>query len=250
MIQKERAIEILKILNNRKVVSIKELCQELFASKSTIRRDLMELEKEKLVRRTRGGVTLIKKENTEFTEDIRETINIFEKNYISILAKSYIKDDITIFLDSSSTVRTLTKHLYGYNNIRIITNGISIAKNLAKFNNITTYVCPGKLKGLTSSLIGDETCRFINQFNADISFISCKYIDENYIYESDPEQARPKRYMIENSKQVIVLADHTKFNRKSLFKTASIKNIDVIITDKKPSNEFISSVENTSIIFQ
>lgn len=79
MIQKERTEKILKILRSKDVVSIKFLCDTLFCSKSTIRRDLIELEDENLVRRSRGGVVLIKQQTTEFSDNFRSNTNKLEK---------------------------------------------------------------------------------------------------------------------------------------------------------------------------
>lgn len=250
MIQKERNLQILKILKERGVISIKTLCNELFTSKSTIRRDLIDLEKQNLVVRTRGGVCLIKKEITEFSGNIRANINKIEKNNIADIAKNFIKDDMTLFLDSSSTVNALTKHLMPFRNLRIITNGLNTALSLVELKNVTTYVCAGKLKGMSYSIINDATNNYIDHFNADIAFLSCKYLDENFIYEADPEQATPKQYMIKNAKKTIILADHTKLNRKSFYKISDISNINTVITDEKANKDFLNLLRcNTNVIY-
>lgn len=139
---------------------------------------------------------------------------------------------MSLFLNSSSTVNALTPYLSNFSNLKIITNGIKTAINLITMKNIDTYVSCGKLKGMSSSLIGDECCEYISRFNTDITFISCRYLDENFIYEANPAQAIPKKYMMQNSKKTILLADHTKFNQTSLFKIAPLEAIDLIITDK------------------
>lgn len=245
MIQKERTKEILNLLVKHEIVSIKTLCKELYCSKSTIRRDLLELENENIVRRTRGGVTLIKKVTNEFSDNIRINTNKYEKSIIANLAKEYLHDDMIIFLDSSSTVLAITPYLKDLRNITVITNGIRTAMNLSTMKNIKTYVTGGILKGMSSSLLGNECVQFISQFNADITFISCRYIDKDHIYESDPSQAIPKRYMMDYSNITILLADHTKFNKKAMFKIVPLKKLDIVITDRAPDITTLSEMQKS-----
>lgn len=65
---------------------------------------------------------------------------------------------------------------------------------------------------------------YISRFNTDITFISCRYLDENFIYEANPAQAIPKKYMMQNSKKTILLADHTKFNQTFFIQNCPIRS--------------------------
>ncbi|WP_313562624.1 DeoR family transcriptional regulator, partial [Ruminiclostridium cellobioparum] len=102
MYSKERLDKIIEILKAKKHVSAAYLCQQLYASTSTIRRDILELEKSGIAKRSHGGVTFIQGTNIEYSSIFREMENKKEKSYICNLALDFISDGYAIFLDSSS----------------------------------------------------------------------------------------------------------------------------------------------------
>lgn len=154
MIPSERIEQIKELLYQQKSVSIQELCDKLFCSPSTIRRDLIDLEDAGILRRTHGGAVLVSKNTTEFSSYIRSLENTKEKHYISKIATNYIKDDMSIFMDSSSTVHALCNHLYKFKNLIIITNSILIPYTLINHDDLTVFCTGGVQKRHSYSLIG------------------------------------------------------------------------------------------------
>ncbi|HEY5584664.1 MAG TPA: DeoR/GlpR family DNA-binding transcription regulator [Ruminiclostridium sp.] len=242
MYSKERLDNIIDILRSKKHVSAAYLCEKLYASPSTIRRDILELEKSSIVIRTHGGVTLIPSSNIEYSYIFREMENKEEKNYICNLALDFISNGYAVFLDSSSTVSNICPILQKYTNLTIVTNGVKTALELAQIDSITTYIAGGQLKLGSTSVIGELTGNFIDNFHADLSIISCRGINEDGAYEANQMQALVKQHMINNSTATILLCDSSKFNQSHFYKLSSFKNIEAVITDKQPSSKILNSI--------
>ena len=242
MFSSERSEEILRILRTKKKVSTKYLCEELYCSTSTLRRNLIELEKAALVKRLHGGVALIPDYNIEYPHIFREMENQKEKSYICSLALDFISSGYAIFLDSSSTVNNICPMLHKYDNLTVVTNGLKTALDLAQLDSVNTFIAGGQLKSGSTSIIGELTGGFIDNFKADLAIISCRGIDEDGAYEANQMQALVKQHMIKNSKNTILLCDSSKFNNSHFYKLDSFANIGAVITDKAPSSKLLNSI--------
>lgn len=242
MYSRERLDKIIEILRSKKNASTSYLCEQLFASTSTIRRDILELEKAGIVKRNHGGVAYIPSSNIEYSHMFREMENKKEKNYICNLALDFITDGYAIFLDSSSTVSNICPLLQKYTNLTIVTNGVKTALELAQIDSIATFIAGGQLKSGSASIVGELSGNFIDNFHADLSIISCRGINDEGIYEASQMQALVKQHMIKNSSSTIVLCDSSKFNQSHFYKLSSFSNINAVITDKQPSSKILNSI--------
>lgn len=244
MIPAERMEEITELLYRKKSVSIKDIAEKIFASPSTIRRDLIDLEKAGVLRRTHGGATLVSTNTSEFSSFVRSQENREKKQITAKLASRFLDNDLSIFMDSSSTVHFLCDHMSDFKNIVIITNSIFIPNTLLNHDEVHVFCSGGVLKPHSHSLIGDMSHSFLMNYSPEIAFLSCKAIDSNGIYEADYQQIKTKEIMIKNAKKKILLVDSTKFNKKAFINVSSLDSIDYIITDKMPSNLNNYSEEN------
>jgi len=241
----ERMDSILEILEKKKHVPTSYLCQELYCSPATIRRDLIEMEKQGMIERRHGEVSLMPKSKVEFPYLYRETKNLNEKKYISKLSNDFISNGQTIFLDSSSTVHNLCSLLGDYKNLTVLTNGIKTSLELSLLTNIDAFLTGGEIQQGSSAIVGEFSNDFLNNFKADICFMSCRSLNKNGIFELNHHQPLVKRHMMKNSDMTVLLCDSSKFNQDGFFKLADFTQIHTIITDKKPSEEIIQIVNST-----
>lgn len=244
MYSKERLDKIISILKVKKHVSSAYLCEQLYASSSTIRRDILELEKSGLVKRSHGGITYVPSANIEYSYIFRETENTREKKYICNLALDFLSNGNAVFLDSSSTVSHICPLLKKLSNLTVVTNGVKAALELSQMDSINTFIAGGQLKLGSTSVIGELTGSFIDNFHADVAIISCRGMNEEGIYEANQMQALVKQHMIRNSKTTLLLCDSSKFNQSHFYKLSSYKEITALITDKKPSSRMLNSILN------
>ena len=234
----ERKEQILDILKMKKAVSVEELCQTLYTSGATIRRDLQMLEKDGMIKRTHGGAVLLEGNSTETPLVLRESENSQKKQAISELAVTHIADGMTLFLDSSSTASYIIRQLPPFKGLKVITNGIKTASLLSEYKNIKTYCTGGIIRDNSRSLVGHAAENFISQFNADIAFMSCRgmSVDKGATDPSD-EEAYIKKEYIKNSDKRILLCDTTKIGVNYFCKVAPLNEFDFIITNSPEVTE-------------
>ena len=189
-----RQKEILAILGKKSDVSVTELCERLFVSPPTIRRDLQFLEKEGLIRRTHGGAALLRGAASESPFAIRSGENRGAKEQLAEQALGFISDGMTLFLDSSSTVLRLARRLGEFRELTVITNGIRTAEVLSDFPQLTVYTTGGRVRPHSKSFIGTAACDFIRSHCADYAFFSSQGVsEENGATEANEEEALIKR---------------------------------------------------------
>lgn len=244
----ERQNEIYEILKQKKSISVDKLTKLLYVSQSTIRRDLTEMEKRGLVKRTYGGVVLQESPNEETSLLLRENSNVREKKKIAELASSLLKDNLSIFIDSSSTCTYLVPYLKNYKNLNIVTNGLRIGLLLSEQTSCQIFLASGYIHSRSNSILGNLTVKTLERIHCDYSIISCSGLDVNFgLSETTIDQSEVKIAMAENSSKIILLADHSKFDVIKLFKSIPLSKIDYVITDKKPKEEYISFFEQNGI---
>lgn len=236
---KSRQEAIIRILNQKKYVSVAGLVAQLHYSESTIRRDLTALEKLKLVKRTAGGAVLIKDNLIENPHLIKYKTNTEEKSLIAELAIDFIEDYSTVFLDASSTSRFLAEKI-GKNreNVKVITPNLMTALEIDNQPKNDVYcigglVIDGKVGGSLSETL-------LRELQVDIAFVSCRGYD-NLFGASDilESEAGIKKIVIDNSQKVALLLDYSKFDKHYTFQSVPAQKIDYMITDRKPAAKFM-----------
>lgn len=245
-----RKMQIIEILNSYGgVCTIDTLCKKVYSSRSTIRRDLITLEEEGIINRYHGGISLIKSSASEYSASMRRMRNPEKKSMIAKLAKRYIQDNSVLFLDSSSTVSYIIPAIKQCKNITVITNGINIASQLNNVLDIKCYLCPGLLKHKSLSIVGEYSSDFLNNFYAQVAFLSCKAININGIFEGDDSQALIKKSMMKNANKKILLCDNTKEFSTGYFKLAFFDEIDIIISNSTFSDDLSSIINKNKCEF-
>jgi DeoR/GlpR family transcriptional regulator of sugar metabolism len=235
-----RLDDIMTIMNTKKKVSNTELCDTLHCSLSTLRRDLIQLEKLELIKRIHGGVILNVTTNTEFPNLYREESNLAEKKMVAEIAQDFIGRNMCIFLDSSSTVQQLCPFIKHTSNLVVITNGLKTALELSEGENnfINVFIIGGEIKPNSSSVINDTYETMLNLFKFDLAIFSCRGIDRTGVYEASYSQAKVKKEMMERAKKSILLVDDSKFDSTHFFQIGSFKDYDAIITSKEPDDSY------------
>lgn len=242
----ERQNEIMSVMRERKRMSVKDLSNMFFASETSIRRDLTNLEQQGLLRRTYGGAVLIEGNNFEIPLNVRETSNKEAKLAIGKIAATLVEHQDTIFLDSSSTTKHICSFLREKNDLTIITNGIHLITELVAMDNITIYGIGGRMRRHSLSLVGGQAERFVENFWASKYFFSCTALSlcMGVMDYSDTEAELRKKTMA-CCREKILLADHTKFSTDSFYKVCSMNVIDTLITDLRPSEEWLTQLQNS-----
>lgn len=248
MIPATRHSMILDIIKKEKTVSVTELSKRLYINEATIRRDLNKLEKSGLVSRTYGGAVLAEGLDSEIPLKIREGVNAEQKIYMAKLAAEHINDGDTIFLDSSSSVEFMIPHIKSKKNLKIVTNGAKLALMLASFLNFTVYCTGGKIREHSLSYAGQLTLDALSNYNFNKAFFSCRGVClKNGLTDINEDEATLRKIVLTKSSSSYLLADSSKIDNVSFFYISSVDKLDFIVTDKKPSNEWLDFLKNNNI---
>src|SRR5690242_15634623 len=233
-----RADQILRELRQKGNVSLEALIESLGTSAASVRRDLAKLESRGLVRRTHGGATLVEPLLYEpFRYDSlfqnREQHRTAEKRRIGLNAAELIQENETVGFTAGTTTTHVARNLRNRHNIRVITNAINIAMELSNCAGLRTFVTGGFVQWAGSfSLVGHAAIESLKDVYMDRVFVSVCGIDiVRGITVIEPEEAMTFRTMIQQSKQVVVVADSTKIGMVTPSLICPISNIHALITD-------------------
>lgn len=243
----DRRVKILDILNAKGQVSVNELSKLFNVSEVTIRNDLSHLQSKGLLIKTRGGA--IKSQRVGIDQQLNEKskLNSKEKQLIGKKASEIIKDDDTIIIDSGTTTVEVAKNLGAIKNLTVITNALNIVSQLIR-DEIRVILLGGMLRNTSLSLIGPVAENSIKSFHCDKCFIGVDGIDSKHgISTPNIEEAHLNQLMIKISKEVIVVADSSKFLKRSFAFIAPITDIDVIVTDSNIPEEELKNLQNVNI---
>jgi len=235
MLAIERRNQILATLETEKRVLVPELAKKYAVTEETIRRDLEKLENEGLLKKTYGGAVQADNLSADLPYLTRVETNKAQKLIIADKIIKLIKPKENIMLDASSTCVHIARKLKKLDKLTIITNSVEILMECSNADNINAISTGGVLRGPSLSLIGSSAAQAISRFTADKAIISCKGLDfEKGIMESHLEEAETKKSMIDNTRELILAVDSSKFNRLSFAKMLDIKRIDLIVSDYIP----------------
>ncbi|RBW71228.1 DeoR/GlpR family DNA-binding transcription regulator [Bacillus taeanensis] len=245
MYQQERLLAIIQYLKEHKKISVEQICEKFNVSRDTARRDLVKLEEQEMIIRTRGGAMLptLKKEIKNYQDRLRYVSK--EKKAIGKLAASLIKDGDNIIMDTSTTVQACAEFIN--TDCSVITNSINQADILSNKSGVDIHLLGGQLNKEHRFLYGAGTLEKLNAYNVNKAFIGVVGITERGLMIAHEEDGFIKKKMIEQAEQVIVLADASKFENNALFTFAKLSQIDVIITDQEPDESFLKVLEEYEV---
>ena len=250
MLAIERKREILARLASCGKVIVSELARDFDVSEETIRRDLEKLDNEGLASKTYGGAVAVTKHNSaiDLPYNVREGVNVEQKEAISKKVAELISDGERIMLDSSSTALYVLKEIRSKKNLTIVTNSVKILLELADKQDWTVLSTGGVLKKGALSLNGSSAEKMIKSYHVNTVICSCRGLDTSLgVTDSNENDSLIKQAMIASAERKILAVDSEKFDRKSFVKVCDAKDIDIIVTDRQPSEKWQSFCAENSI---
>lgn len=239
---------ILKQIENQGSVTVADLVNDLNVSGMTIRRDLDELEKDGLIRRVHGGAVSSRGRSYEQPYMLRLTQAIEAKQAIGSLAATLVADGDSIALDIGSTTLELAKNLTGRRDLTIMTPSLHIANLFLNQPDIRLIIPGGIVRSGEASLIGDLTQQAFKSVFVDRLFLSVGGIDAQFgLTEYNWEDALVKQAMIKSAKEVIVVADMTKFDKVAFAYVAPFSAIHKLVTDRPPPENLFMKLNESGV---
>jgi DeoR family fructose operon transcriptional repressor len=227
----QRQKAILRTLRNEGQVNAAALSEELEVTGETIRKDLIVLERQGLLRRVHGGALPV--EGLSFEPEVSARLGYAkEKQRIARAALDHLPVAGSVLLDAGSTIAKLAEIFPGDRQLTVFTNTLTIAFPLTTRPNLTIYVIGGRLRGRTLATVEGWAAKTLAEINVDVAFLGTNAISvERGLTTPDPAEAAVKHLMLRCAQRRILLADSSKIGKISLCQHASLKDIDILITD-------------------
>jgi DeoR family fructose operon transcriptional repressor len=229
MRSKERRSFLLETLRDGEV-DVEDLARRFNVSASTVRRDLQQLSNANAIRRTYGGAILAHAEPEESLSE-RQSINGVQKEAIARASLDFLANEDVLILDAGSTVAAFGRLLKGREH-RIITNNLSLVPVLWEAPGIELTVLGGTLRTTSMSTVGPLATEAMRRMTADKVFMSADgVVAGRGLCEASLDQTALKTLMMQQAREVFVLADATKLSRSNQAFWAQLPNSWTLITD-------------------
>lgn len=248
MAQKDRLEHIKQVIQLEKKISVAELSTDFKVTPETIRRDLARLEADGIVTRTYGGAVLNEArviENSSFL--LRASHHRQEKKIIADLVRGLVPKRGVIAADASSTVVEAVSFLSNEPNITILTNSTQIINEFSdsSFRIVSTG---GTVNKSTFSMQGSIVRNVLKSLYVDVVLLSCKALNlAGGIFDSNEDEAEIKKLMVERGQKIILLADHSKFDKVAFVKLLDFERLDMLVTDREPSQDWKDTLKNKKV---
>ncbi|MBQ9393143.1 MAG: DeoR/GlpR transcriptional regulator [Oscillospiraceae bacterium] len=237
MLNKEREQQILYILNSSNgFVTVKHLCEMLYASESSVRRDLKALEQQGLVKHIYGGAQLVGGFSGIITFDLRTRQNVAAKRAIAHKAATLVAEGSVVFLDQSSTAFYLAEELASRSTLTVVTNNAEILLLLSR-SNVRVVASGGYVSQENRNcLLGGDACKTFESIYAEYMFFSARSLSrEGIISDCDREEILVRNAMMENARQRVFLCDSSKFDSRSPYRQCSLNDVDYLVCEESPA---------------
>lgn len=224
----ERQSKILNLLSRNDLTSVNDLSSKLKVSAVTIRQDLNYLESEGLVKRVHGGAVL------EDADDLSNRLgfNYDKKLRIARKASLLVKDGDTILIESGSTNALLARELIQRRSVTLITSNVFIARQFRKNDKANIILLGGIYQPGSESMVGKITKVCLDQINFDKAFIGIDgYTVETGFTLRDLFRAEISSYIVQKSRETIIVSDSSKFGKTELTNICYPSEIKHIATD-------------------
>jgi DeoR family fructose operon transcriptional repressor len=228
-VQRQQAI--LAALRSAGRVDVAGMAAELRVTGESIRKDLISLERQGLLRRVHGGAVAV--EQLSFEPEVSHRIHYAaEKQRIAGAALAQLPQSGSVLLDAGSTTSRMAGMFPGDRALTVFTNTLSIAVALLPRPNLTVYTLGGRVRGATQAEVDAWALRSLAEINVDVAFLGANGISAaRGLTTPDPSEAAVKRAMLGCARRTVLLADHTKIGLVSTCQYGNLADVDLLITD-------------------
>jgi DeoR/GlpR family transcriptional regulator of sugar metabolism len=226
----ERRSRLLDIIRIRGFAALDELVRELGVSESTIRRDLDALEEQGAARRTHGGVLYSGGMPRLAEFDERQPTNWAAKRAIAAAAAQLIDDGETVLLDGGTTTYEVARLLVG-RSLQVVTNSLPVANLFASEARTDLVLLGGYVSPRTGVCLGPYANELLGRLHVTTTVLSAAGIAEEGLFNAHLLLAETEQAMLKAASRVMVVADSSKFGRKSLTLVSALDAIDTLVSD-------------------
>ena len=226
----ERRLELREIFERQEFADLATLRRRLKASESSLRRDLMALEKEGVLRRVHGGALAAAEKEPAYDFAWQSGRMAEAKARIAKAAAALVEDGQVVILDGGSTVAAVAREIAS-RSLHVLTNSLPIAELLQHARPIELTLTGGTFDPRLGAILGPLTEHTLAAVAADVLIMGTGGVTESGFTNNNALVVGSERKMIEVSRKVVMVADHTKFGRAAMFPLAPLAAAHVVVSD-------------------
>lgn len=242
----DRIVDMEKYVLSKGSASLEELCSSFGVSINTVRRDVLVLLQRGKIKKVYGGVSAIH-QGEPLPMSVRAGQNDKGKRIIGELAATLIPDNTSVFLDSGSTTPQILKHLSS-KNITVVTHSLAVLYEASHYPNLKVINLGGVYQPGTSSYVGISTVENLSQISVQTVLIAATGVSlRNGLTNTTFLEADIKRCITERAANIILMADHTKFDHEAVISFCPFEKLSAVVTDCRPSEQYIAYMKEKGI---
>lgn len=241
--RQERIVNELRASPSLRVV---ELAGALGVSTETIRRDLDELGARGLINRTYGGA--VRQFGPEPSIRERHQMLVPEREEIAVAASAFVEHGDILIIGGGATTTRLARRLSAEKrNLKVFTDSFAVATVLAANPTIEIMICPGRYNGLEGCVFGPETLDYLSRVYANRTILGATGLTVDGPNDADINAAANYRAMAQRAPEVMVVCDHSKFDRPAISVYARWSNINRLVTDVAPTGILRDTLQRAGV---
>jgi DeoR family glycerol-3-phosphate regulon repressor len=220
-------------------VTVESLAERFGVTLQTVRRDVRLLADAGLLARFHGGVRLPGSTTENIAYRQRQRLNDTAKRRIAAAVAEAVPNGCSLFINIGTTTEAIANALMKHRGLRVITNNLNVAAILSDHPDCELIVAGGMVRSRDRAIVGEATVDFVRQFKVDIGLIGISGIEaDGTLRDFDYREVSVARAILEQSREVWLAADHSKFNRPAMVELARLEHLDRLFTDAAPPPPF------------
>lgn len=221
------------LIDQKRSLTMPELCREFGVSMNTIRADVAALVKSGTVEKVYGGVRAKERREVPLF-DSRTMLHPDWKDGIARAAAARIEDGDIIYIDAGTTTARILDHLDPAKHITVVTPNLSAIVKASELRNVELVVLPGMYKRRSNALLDGSSAEYLTRYQHTKAFmgVSALAVDGSLGVSSFLE-FELKRTAVAHSREVFLLVDSSKYGESSLFSYGNALDLSCVLTDAR-----------------
>jgi len=240
----ERQAALLSLVRSRGYATVEWLAEQFTVSAQTVRRDIIRLDELGMLQRFHGGAAASDTSVVRLGYAEKQELAVEAKLAIGVAAARLVPNGASVFVDVGTTAEAVARALSGHTSLRVFTNSLAAARQLAGRDGIEVVVAGGLLRGHDGSLVGDSVTATLRDLRLDLAFIGLSgWDDDGAPMDFDIDKIAVKRVAIARAREAIAICDASKFGRQALARIAPADQFSRLICDAPPSASLAGRLE-------
>jgi DeoR family transcriptional regulator, ulaG and ulaABCDEF operon transcriptional repressor len=250
MHESERHLLILSVLQEKPMATVRELVDLTHSSEATIRRDILALDRQKKLRRLRGGVETINPRPIAGLAGrpfaFNKSVNVNKKRAIAKAAVDMCQDGEAVIINGGTTTFQMV-HYLTTRHLRVLTNSFPIAEHLLHQSQNTVVVPNGTIYREQNIILSSFENDGSRHFYANKIFMGAQGVGPMGIMEVDSLVVQAEEKLMGQADELVLLVDSGKFEKRSSLVLCPLERASTIITDDEISDKARHMIEDLGI---